>query len=84
MTSLDCLIDVLIIQFHFELISDILFLEFPKQFSMKKGRTQFPPSDFRPEQTTKPSEIDYHQDFIDNRHGYTNFIGLCAFYLSSK
>ena len=64
--------------------SDVCFLEFPKQFLMKKGRTQFPLVDFRPPQTAKPSEIDYHQDFVDNRHGYTNFIGLCAFYLSSK
>lgn len=52
--------------------------------SFKSGRTVFPDNDLRPDFSNHPSEIDYHQDFVDNRNGYNNFIGLCSFYLSRK
>ena len=48
----------------------------------QNGRYIFPDDDPR-EKMTMP-EVDYHDDRINNDHGFANFIGLISYYLNRK
>ena len=52
---------------------------------MVHGRAELPETDFRPkERMLEPAEINYHEDFVNNRNGYENFMGLLHYYGTRK